>query len=108
VPEHRGRLGGGERKRLQAEEPLQVGPGRLEVVEELRVAERVLQIDDRRDVRFCPRLWLLLGHPEREKLDEFGGRRRVEVAQADDDVAELGEYSELTVHAGRSAAVTVA
>src|SRR5215216_5097426 len=51
---------------------------------------------------------LLVRHAEREELHELGSRWRVEVAEADHDVAEPGEDSELTVHAGCSAAVTVA
>src|SRR5215212_10503339 len=52
--------------------------------------------------------WLLVRHAVGEELDQLGRCRRVEVAQADHHVAELGEETQLTVHAGRPAAVPVA
>jgi hypothetical protein len=44
----------------------------------------------------------------REELHEIGSRRRVEVAEADHDEAELGEDPTFAVLTGCSAAVTVA
>src|ERR1700730_3668147 len=47
-------------------------------------------------------------HAQGEEVDETGRGRRIEVAEADHHIAELREDSELTVHSGGPAAVSVA
>jgi hypothetical protein len=43
---------------------------------------------------------LVVRHAQGEELDELGGRRWVEVAEADHDVAELGEDAEFAFMPG--------
>src|SRR5829696_5084325 len=46
-------------------------------------------------------------HSIHEDVQELGGGRRIQVAEGDEDVAELREDPEVAVHAGCPAAVTV-